>query len=328
MHVDNLFWKNFCEQQSLLYGISIDSSNSNNNDIVNYRLQFISNLWSIKFKLTKQWYKHFKAFISKNKKQYHLLPYIPIYRVSSSPSSSSVHDLLLLTSLRTRFHKVFQQGNQEQQQETNQQQVSMAIVGSGKVGKTSLLMTFANHGLVFPENYVPSMCDYQTVPFECTNCSKEGSSTLSSMLALYDTCNEEDRLRPLIYARTTVVVIAFSVADPFSFETIKNKWIVEVRHHLPDTPILLCATKCDLRTDKTMIDILQAKNTHMVTTEEGEAMAKEIRAIAYVETSAKMNSGLNTCFEAVVAAHYLATCHKEDVMGLAPSETKKQCIVQ
>ena len=45
-------------------------------------------------------------------------------------------------------------------------------------------------------------------------------------LGLFDTAGQEDyeRLRPLSYPLTDVVVVCFSVTDPKSFQNVKDKW--------------------------------------------------------------------------------------------------------
>ena len=58
---------------------------------------------------------------------------------------------------------------------------------------------------------------------------------------------EFDRLRPLSYPQTGIVIICFSVIDNSSFTSVKLKFLPEIRHHLPDVPILLLGLKCDLR---------------------------------------------------------------------------------
>lgn len=52
-----------------------------------------------------------------------------------------------------------------------------------------------------------------------------------------------DRLRPLSYPQTDVFLLCYSIASPPSFENIKSKWISELNHHCPHTPIILVGTK-------------------------------------------------------------------------------------
>jgi Ras-related C3 botulinum toxin substrate 1 len=75
-------------------------------------------------------------------------------------------------------------------------------------------------------------------------------------MILWDTAAQEeyDRLRPLAYIQTDVFIATFSVMKRQSFENILYKWMTELRHHCPKTPIVLCGTTIDLRDDMEMVD--------------------------------------------------------------------------
>jgi Ras-related C3 botulinum toxin substrate 1 len=68
-------------------------------------------------------------------------------------------------------------------------------------------------------------------------------------LDLWDTAGQEeyDRFRPLSYPQTDVFLLAYSVANPPSFENLRAKWYPEVSHHCPNVPFILVGTKVDLR---------------------------------------------------------------------------------
>ncbi|CAF1626981.1 unnamed protein product, partial [Didymodactylos carnosus] len=98
---------------------------------------------------------------------------------------------------------------------------------------------------------------------------------------------------------TDVFVLCFSVVSPTSFTNITNKWIPEIRHHCPDTPVLLCGTKIDLREDK---EDLQKQNLTAIKREQGQRLGKKIRAFKYVECSALTQKGLKQVFDDAVRA--------------------------
>ena len=52
---------------------------------------------------------------------------------------------------------------------------------------------------------------------------------------LYSTAGQEDydRLRPLSYPDTDVILMCFSIDSPDSLENIPEKWTPEVRHFCP-----------------------------------------------------------------------------------------------
>ncbi len=131
-------------------------------------------------------------------------------------------------------------------------------------------------------------------------------------MGLWDTAGQEDydRLRPLSYPQTDVFVLCFSVISPTSFTNITNKWMPEIRHHCPDTPVILCGnrkkklrfkkkflifflgTKIDLREDRDFVNQLQKQNLQSIKREQGQRLCKKIRAFKYVECSALTQKGL------------------------------------
>ena len=120
--------------------------------------------------------------------------------------------------------------------------VKLVIVGDGGVGKSSFLISATtNH---FPSDYVPTVFDSYS-----SNVIVKGKPICVS---LWDTAGQEDydRLRPLSYPQTDVFVVSFDVGNRISFQNVKAKWIPEVNHFGPTVPILLLATKKDLREGK------------------------------------------------------------------------------
>ncbi|KAF3830661.1 hypothetical protein GH733_004480 [Mirounga leonina] len=64
---------------------------------------------------------------------------------------------------------------------------------------------------------------------------------------------------------TDVVLICFSLMNPASFENVRAWWYLEVRHHCPNTPIILVETKLDLKDNKDMTERLQKKKPTPIT---------------------------------------------------------------
>ncbi|XP_050174129.1 rho-related GTP-binding protein RhoF isoform X2 [Myiozetetes cayanensis] len=94
-------------------------------------------------------------------------------------------------------------------------EVKVVIVGDGGCGKTSLLMVYAKGS--FPEQYAPSVFEKYTT--SVTVGKKEVT------LNLYDTAGQEDydRLRPLSYQNTNVVLICYDVMNPTSYDNVAAK---------------------------------------------------------------------------------------------------------
>lgn len=123
-------------------------------------------------------------------------------------------------------------------------------------------------------------------------------------LALWDTAGQEDydRLRPLSYPDTDVILMCFSIDSPDSLENIPEKWTPEVKHFCPNVPIILVGNKKDLRNDPCTIRELTKMKQEPVKPEEGRAMAEKINAFAYLECSAKSKEGVREVFETATKA--------------------------
>lgn len=58
------------------------------------------------------------------------------------------------------------------------------------------------------------------------------------------------RLRPLSYSKSHIILIAFSIDTPDSLDNVLSKWIEEVRSICgPGIPVMLVGCKKDLRDD-------------------------------------------------------------------------------
>lgn len=132
------------------------------------------------------------------------------------------------------------------------------------------------------------------------NLEKTLSQTYQVELALWDTAGQEDydRLRPLSYPDTDVILMCFSIDSPDSLENIPEKWSPEVRHFCPNVPVILVGNKKDLRNDPYTVK----SKIKTVSTEEGKAMAEKINAFGYLECSAKTKDGVREVFEVATRA--------------------------
>eukprot|EP01097_Dermamoeba_algensis_P010163 TRINITY_DN7409_c0_g1_i1.p1 TRINITY_DN7409_c0_g1~~TRINITY_DN7409_c0_g1_i1.p1 ORF type:complete len:201 (-),score=31.89 TRINITY_DN7409_c0_g1_i1:233-835(-) len=169
--------------------------------------------------------------------------------------------------------------------------VKCVVIGDGAVGKTCLLVSFTTK--CFPDEYVPTVFNnYSSIMY------LDGQAF---NLSLWDTAGQEEyeRLRPLSYPMTDVFLLTFSVVSSASFENITEKWIPELKHYSPNTPIVLCATKVDLRDHPVAIQRLAEQNKAPLTREAGLKLQQEIGAQSYVECSASTQEGLQQVFEEV-----------------------------
>lgn len=177
------------------------------------------------------------------------------------------------------------------------QTIKCVVVGDGAVGKTCLLISYTTNA--FPAEYVPTVFDNYSAQMTVDG------RTVS--LNLWDTAGQEeyDRLRTLSYPQSNVFIICFSVASPSSFANVRHKWQPEVLHHCPNVPILLVGTKKDLRNDSETIKKLKEQSFSLTTMHQGVTLAKQIRAVKYLECSALNQEGIREVFvEAVRAVLY------------------------
>ena len=98
--------------------------------------------------------------------------------------------------------------------------------------------------------------------------------------------------------------MCFSVTSPASFENVREKWFPEVHHHCPGVPCLIVGTQTDLRDDPSVRDKLGKQKMSPVRKEDGERMAKELRAVKYVECSALTQYKLKDVFDEVCTATF------------------------
>uniref|UniRef100_A0A8C5FIQ5 Ras homolog family member B n=1 Tax=Gadus morhua TaxID=8049 RepID=A0A8C5FIQ5_GADMO len=170
----------------------------------------------------------------------------------------------------------------------------LVAVGDGACGKTCLLIVFSKDE--FPEVYVPTVFETYVADIEV--------DSQQVQLALWDTAGQEDydRLRPLSYPDTDVILMCFSVDSPDSLENISEKWVPEVKHFCPNVPIILVANKKDLRNDETVKYELSRLKQEPVKADDGRAMAMRIGAYDYLECSAKTKDGIWEVFETATKA--------------------------
>lgn len=165
----------------------------------------------------------------------------------------------------------------------------LVCVGDGGCGKTCMLLSYTTGK--WPEEWIPTVFDNYV-------CDMRFEKKIVEM-SLWDTAGQADydRLRPLAYPDSDVILICFALDDRGTFTNLMDKWYPEVKHFCEHVPILLVGCKSDLR------DAAVYRNyphppppgSKLVTTEEGQAMADRMGA-KYVECSAKDRQSMKEVF--------------------------------
>ncbi|NXH41822.1 RHOF protein, partial [Dicaeum eximium] len=183
-------------------------------------------------------------------------------------------------------------------------EVKAVIVGDGGCGKTSLLVAFASGD--FPKVYVPTVFEKYTASLQVAGKPVK--------IHLWDTAagqEDYDRLRPLSYSDAHVVLMCFDVTDSNSFDNILTKWYPEVNHFCKGVPVLLVGCKTDLRQDQEMLQKLKDGRMQPVSRQQGEAMARQVRAVSYMECSARYQDNVGNIFVTTCSAAISATRRRQ-----------------
>lgn len=121
------------------------------------------------------------------------------------------------------------------------------------------------------------------------------------------------------YPNSQVVVICFAINNRPSLKNVEEYWMEEVKRCCDaDIPILLVGCKTDLRggdddnnlnnsrpkstQENELEEKKEVNNNRIITSEEGNAVAKRIGAYGYLECSAKSDIGVTRVFEEAAKA--------------------------
>ncbi len=183
----------------------------------------------------------------------------------------------------------------------NTRTIKSVVLGDGAVGKSCMLISYACNR--FPEEHAPTVFGTYFAPVRIDANDYEGCPrTATYKLLFFDTAGQEDYnvLRRPCYPRPDVFLVCFSVVNPSSMENVCEKWVPEVRKYCSKASVLLVGTQIDLREDRTTLENLAKAKQKPSTREQGERLAKKIKAFGYVECSAKTRHGLKEVFDQVV----------------------------
>eukprot|EP01083_Nonionella_stella_P190191 704484_1 len=101
--------------------------------------------------------------------------------------------------------------------------IKCIAVGDTGVGKTCMIISYMTNA--FPREYVPTVFDNYSA-----NVMIGGKPI---QLGLWDTNGDEEynKLRPLSYPDSDVVLICFDIMNKKSFTNCDRHWCAEIQHH-------------------------------------------------------------------------------------------------
>jgi len=118
---------------------------------------------------------------------------------------------------------------------------------------------------------------------------------LADLLSLFSRQQDYDRLRPLSYPQTDVFIVCFSVISETSFKNVQEKWLPEVKHYVPDAPVVIVGTKGDLRDDSAILERLRDRHLSPVPITAAQELARKAGG-EYVEVSARTGQNVQHAF--------------------------------
>ena len=161
-------------------------------------------------------------------------------------------------------------------------QVKLLMIGDSGVGKTCLLLRYAN------DSFSPTFITTIGIDFKIKNVEVDGKRI---KLQIWDTAGQE-RFRTITtsyFRGAQGILLVYDVTDRRSFESIRN-WISQIQQHA-DVHVnkILVGNKCDMLDEK------------VVSTEEGQKLAKEF-GVDFFECSAKNDINVEQSFLQVARA--------------------------
>mmetsp|Transcript_16416 Transcript_16416/g.25052 ORF Transcript_16416/g.25052 Transcript_16416/m.25052 type:complete len:206 (-) Transcript_16416:289-906(-) len=155
-------------------------------------------------------------------------------------------------------------------------QVKLLMIGDSGVGKTCLLLRYAN------DSFSPTFITTIGIDFKIKNVDIDGTRV---KLQIWDTAGQE-RFRTITtsyFRGAQGIILVYDVTDRRSFESIRN-WVSQIQQHA-DVHVnkILVGNKCDMLDEK------------VVSTEEGQRLAREF-GIEFHECSAKNAINVDECF--------------------------------
>ncbi|XP_001630589.2 rho-related GTP-binding protein RhoA-A [Nematostella vectensis] len=188
----------------------------------------------------------------------------------------------------------------------SERKLKVVLTGDNNVGKTTFLINLTQNEL---EGTPTAFANYELG-------LEVGSQKF--LLDLWDTegTTEYDRLRPLTYQGSDIILLCFDISNRQTFERIESKWLPETTQVLPGSIRVLIGNKNDIRKTRQDKDreIQDAKKDSIVTAKEAKLLAKKYD-LPYMETSALSRHAIQEALYACVKKYSAASSRsKRDLL--------------
>ena len=172
----------------------------------------------------------------------------------------------------------------------------LVVLGSGGVGKSAITVLFVQG--IFVEKYDPTIEDSYR-----KQCEIDGQQC---MLEILDTAGTEQftAMRDLYMKNGQGFVLVYSIVSLGSFNDLNDmrEQILRVKDS-EDVPMVLVGNKCDLN------------DSRIVTTAQGEELARRFNNCVFLEVSAKLKLRVNDIFTELIRKINAATPTEEEPTG-------------
>ena len=177
---------------------------------------------------------------------------------------------------------------------TEKEFIKCSVVGGPRAGTTWIIRSYSEN---WTRDGLPDFPEWPLSYMPEVDLLIDGKSC---RMLIYDipSPDDYDRLKPLCYDDTDIVLLCYSMDNPESYEMVASKWYQEIRFYCPHVPIILVATTCDALTDKEFdAHPLYYKNpAGPLTRMDGCRLREEIGALKLMECSGKTGFGLEEVF--------------------------------
>lgn len=176
----------------------------------------------------------------------------------------------------------------------NNPRKKIVVVGDEQCGKTGLIFNFFTDAL--PDPAVPTI--YKEYPAEV----EVDGQKVPIELWIVPAQDHYSTIRTLSYEYSKAVILCYAIDNPTSLQNACEKWYPEIEKIIPNVPIVFVGNKIDLRSDENTVNELASKSLKPVSFEQGKEAAEKIKAVKYIECSAKNGDAVKEVFKTAAAA--------------------------